>query len=116
VPAAKPAGLTLTEICADLVRLPLEGEMLSHAALSVPLQLTEWLLLLSTFTVWLVGLVLPCTAWKLNVVGVACSAHASGSRHRLTPRSTAVDKNASRRLQAGHWRDRFSSFMRASEV
>src|SRR5215831_17201173 len=102
MPAAKPVGLTLTEICAEFVMLPLVGEMLSHAALSLPLQLTVWLLLLRTFTIWLVGLVPPCTAWKLKVAGVACNAHASGDKHKLTPRTTPVYNNASRSLQAGN--------------
>lgn len=74
--------------------LPLVGEILSHAALSVPLHVTVCLLFLSTFTVWLDGLVPPCTAWKLNVVGVACSASASGNVDKVTVSTTVTCNSA----------------------
>ncbi|HZC82030.1 MAG TPA: hypothetical protein VE222_10010 [Nitrospiraceae bacterium] len=56
--------------------LPVVGDTFNQVALSVLLQLTMWLLFLSTFRIWLDGLAPPCTAWKLIMAGVACSAHA----------------------------------------
>ena len=92
--------MTLTEICAELVMLPVVGDTLNHVAFSLLLQLTVWLLFLSTISIWLDGLMPPCTAWKLSVVGVACSAHASGNADKLTTRITPMHNRFPHNLRA----------------
>jgi len=57
VPAAKPAGLTLTEICAEFVIFPVVGDTLTHVALSLLLQLSVRLFILENIhnlALWIV--------------------------------------------------------------
>jgi hypothetical protein len=62
LPAANPVGFTPTESCAEFVRLPVVGDTLTHVALSLLLQLSVRSLFLRMLTIWLGGLVPPCTA------------------------------------------------------
>jgi hypothetical protein len=51
-------------------------------------------------TIWLGGLVPPCMAWKLNIVGTASNAHASGNVSKLVASITPVRKSPLHHLQA----------------
>jgi hypothetical protein len=69
-------------------------------AFLLPLQLTVWGFFLRIFRIWLEGLVLPCTVWKLSIDGVASNAHASGNASKLTARITPMSKIPLRHLNA----------------